>query len=71
MKECKYDQEHTLLRVFCDILTRTGFCVRKQDDLISCRVCNTAIPCKELYELLRIKNVRIPEKWSDTCSSCE
>lgn len=70
VEECKFDKEHSLLMVFSDILTRSGFCIRKYHDFLPCKVCNKLIPCKELYELLEMKNVKIPEFWSDKCTLC-
>ena len=36
------DNEYTILKMFCEILTRTGFCVRRKEELKRCNECGLA-----------------------------
>ena len=36
------ENEYTILRMFCEILTRTGFCVRRKEELKRCGECGLA-----------------------------
>lgn len=62
----------------CEYLTTKGYCVRRQGEFIGCSVCSKAIPSKDIWQLLKDKNVeiekelqhQIPEIWTDKCSHC-
>lgn len=34
--------QYTILKMFCEILTRTGFCVRRKEELKKCKDCGMA-----------------------------
>jgi hypothetical protein len=36
------DNQYTILRMFCELLTRTGFCVRRKEELKKCKDCGMA-----------------------------
>lgn len=61
------DEEHTLIRTFCEVYTASGFHVRKDAELYPCRVCGLALLSKEMYEY---SNLESPKEWSDKCSRC-
>ena len=63
-------KNNKLINIYNEILTRVGFCVRKEKDFIGCKVCNKAIPCIELYNILKVNGNYIPNKWSNICSKC-
>lgn len=67
---CLIDKEHVLLNTFCELLTRSGFCVRKYDDFVKCKKCSRAIPCIELYNVLKNNGNKVPECWSEVCTEC-
>lgn len=61
------DEEHTLIRTFCEVFSASGFHVRKDAELYPCQVCGLALLSKEMYE---ITNISEPSVWSDRCSKC-
>lgn len=69
-------QEHfTPIQRACDILTRKGYCIRRDIEYVKCRGgCNRAIPTRELYSKLKnhpkLGSVVRGRRWSDTCESC-
>jgi hypothetical protein len=71
VKDIIFDDNHTLLRHFCELMTRKGYVVRRIDEFIPCKKCMSAIPTFEVYDLLKSKNIKCPESWSDHCSGCE
>ena len=65
-----FDDDHTVLRVFCEIMTFFGYVVRRIDEFCVCNKCNAAIPCIKIYNVMKEKNVRVPDSWSSKCLSC-
>jgi hypothetical protein len=61
------DDNHTLIRTFCEVYTASGFYVRKNLELQPCSKCGLAIMTKPIYDNFSVK---IPEIWSDKCSKC-
>jgi hypothetical protein len=62
---------HELSKLYCELFTRLGFCVRKSSDLITCTVCNNALPREHLYNLLKEKfTSQVPAVWSTKCTTC-
>lgn len=66
-----FDDEHIILKSFCECLTRAGFCVRRKIEFIPCSVCNKAIPTQEIYNLFVDKQFEVPERWSPNCFGCQ
>jgi hypothetical protein len=64
------DSQHTLLLTFCEVLTRAGFCVRRKEEFFPCKVCNSALPNVQLYDILKQKGFKVPDNWSQLCSEC-
>ena len=63
--------ETLLERTFAEILTRSGFCVRETHNFTLCKKCNSAIPTREMYDVLkRYHTTVIPRLWSERCSTC-
>ena len=66
------DEKHTLLIIFAELFTRSGFIVRDKDELIVCEVCNAAIPCEETYNMMKEKGIELPiNEWNPYCSECK
>jgi hypothetical protein len=55
---------------YAELLTRTGFVIRTQFEFIPCSVCHKIIPTKEIYAKLKDAKKRLPDVWSEKCSSC-
>ena len=60
----------TLINIFCDILTLSGFVVRDRHDLTICLACNKALPTEGMYNTLKKMNIHVPQTYSNTCSKC-
>jgi hypothetical protein len=65
-REGKYE----LLKTACDILTRKGYCVRREGEFISCEKCGKALVSFGLFVALKEKNLPVPDSWSPKCSEC-
>jgi hypothetical protein len=70
VSDIKFDNEHIVTSVIAEFMTRNGFCIRRSEEFISCINCERAIPCKNLWYMLKEKGMSVPDKWSEQCSSC-
>ena len=68
--EIAFDDDHKLIKIFCEILTLLGFSVRRSVELTKCPVCECAIPILQIYKALKRENKSVPEKWSSKCTNC-
>uniref|UniRef100_A0A6C0D1B3 Uncharacterized protein n=1 Tax=viral metagenome TaxID=1070528 RepID=A0A6C0D1B3_9ZZZZ len=68
--EIIFDDDHKLIKIFCEILTLLGFSVRRSSELMKCTVCDRAIPIFAIYNALKRENITVPAKWSSKCSEC-
>lgn len=64
------DDEHLLINIFCERMTREGYVVRRKGEFIGCSKCGAAIPSEIVYRNMKSYNLPIPIKWSDKCSTC-
>lgn len=64
------DPDHQLTRDFAEILTKKGYIVRRADEFIQCKLCNSAIPDKELWTKMKEHKLPCPDKWSYICTNC-
>lgn len=64
------DDNHKLISLFSEILTKTGFCVRSKNHLFPCKKCGRALPQPEFYDILKNNYANIPGKWSVVCENC-
>lgn len=65
-----FDIEYSILNKVCDFLTKNGYCVRRFDEFVICPVCNNAIPCKIIHDMMKSKNIAVPETWKEKCTNC-
>jgi hypothetical protein len=70
VSDIKFDNEHIATNVIAEFMTRNGYCVRRSAEFLSCKNCERAIPCKNIWQLMKEKNIPVPKKWSDSCSRC-
>lgn len=63
-------QTHKLVNTFAEILTRSGFVIRRKCDLFPCNNCGRAIPQSHIYDLMKKQGLQVPEVWSTFCSTC-
>jgi hypothetical protein len=64
------DDKHLLVKTFCEVLTQSGFIVRRHTEFFPCSVCNLALPNENLYNILIDKKIPAPQKWLNKCSTC-
>ena len=65
-----FDETPSLKNKLCEFMTSYGYCVRRKDEFVPCRVCEKAIPCIEIYTLLKEKNFNVPDTWDNKCKDC-
>lgn len=65
-----FDDDHKLIRGICEHLTRKGYCVRRVSEFNPCPGCMRAIPCIEVWHLLKEKKMPVPAVWSKRCKEC-
>ena len=64
------DEDHKLIPIFCELLTRFGYCVRRKEEYIGCSKCGKVIPMIEIWKQMKTSGLNVPEAWSKKCSSC-
>lgn len=65
-----HDNDHLLLNIFCEQMTREGYIVRRYGELSKCISCESAIPSEQVYEKMKSNGIKVPSKWSNKCSTC-
>ena len=70
VSDIKFDEEHVATSVMAEFMTRNGYCVRRAAEFVACAECESAIPCQDLWVLLRNKGMPVPSNWSNHCSGC-
>jgi hypothetical protein len=69
--EIYFDEKHKLLRTLCEVLTCTGFVVRRKSEIVQCSICSVAMPSENMFKILQEKGIpNIPNNWSPKCSGC-
>lgn len=63
------DPNYKILNQLSEFLTKNGYCIRRYNEFVLCYKCNGAIPCIELWELIKHKD-NIPRVWSSHCKNC-
>ncbi len=66
----KNDKTHSLLYAFCEHMTKKGYIVRRVGEMQPCRKCNKAIPCVDVWHLMKEKHMPVPKEWMDVCRKC-
>jgi hypothetical protein len=62
--------EHKDSFKLAELLTRFGFVVRSAADFDPCSICQRAIPSESVYEMMKKNEKKVPEIWSNVCTSC-
>ena len=52
----------------CDIFSRSGFMLRRNEEFITCPVCDALLPSKKAYGNLTVKP---PFPWTSRCRLCD
>ena len=64
------DENHKLVKQFCECFTLAGFNVRRKMEVIPCKYCSSAIPAELFYKILKDNGEDCPNSYSLFCSSC-
>lgn len=64
-----FDENHYLIRTFAELLSRSGFSVRRKQEFFPCYKCGLALPTKDLYNMIEERSV-VPDVWSSKCKNC-
>ena len=57
-----------VLTALSDIFSRSGFMIRRNEEFVTCPVCDALLPSKKAYSKLTVKP---PFEWSHKCRLCE
>lgn len=70
--DVKNDEQHKLVKFFCEFFTVCGFCVRMKREYFPCEKCGLALAQPCLYDILKNDSDKysLPERWSKICTSC-
>jgi hypothetical protein len=68
--DIKDNIQHSLLMFICEQLTRKGYVVRRNDELVKCFLCFKAIPAEDVWKVMKYKKLPVPESWTDCCYDC-
>lgn len=65
-------QSYEILMAFSNRLTKLGYVIRKEDDLIACINCRRALLSKMAYDFLDSRRSQfLPKKWAPQCINCQ
>lgn len=70
VNEIIFGETPNTLNKICEFMTKNGYVVRRSNEFIACSECEKAIPCIEIWSLLKEKGFPVPRTWSNKCSSC-
>jgi hypothetical protein len=65
-----FDKNHLLLHIFGERMSRTGYVVRRKEELQLCSVCSAAIPTRGMYNFMKEKGLPVPTVWRNSCDLC-
>lgn len=65
-----FDNEHTIINKVAEKMTHVGYCIRRVSEFIACPKCEKAIPCKDIWFLLKDKGFKVPKEWKNKCENC-
>ena len=65
-----FDKDHSVLVKLCEILTKYGYVVRRASEFIICPKCESCLPSKDVWHLLKEKKFPVPGRWTNHCSNC-
>ena len=69
--EIIFDTDHSTINQIAEMMTRRGYVVRRHGEFDYCPVCVSAIPCIEVWHLMKEKGLPVPNEWRSTCKNCK
>ena len=74
VEEDEFKSDSDVLNTCCEILTRSGFLIRKYDNYVKCQNCDRLIPTideiKKIQTINKKLNLQFPGEWMDSCTEC-
>lgn len=70
VKDINFEEKEDEKNKVCETLTKKGYVVRRMTEFIPCVSCRDAIPCVEIWHLLKEKGFSVPDKWENKCVKC-
>jgi hypothetical protein len=70
VSDFEFKDTPTLKNKLCEYMTANGYCVRRLEEFVPCKVCNKAIPCEEIWRQFLDRKLDVPKTWSDKCKNC-
>lgn len=71
VNEIVFDEKHRVLNHIAEQMTKKGYVVRRYDEFGYCPICVGAIPCIEVWHLMKEKRLPVPHTWSGACKRCK
>lgn len=65
-----FDNNYSNILTVCELMTRNGYCVRRQTEFIFCETCKKAIPTFGVWLKLKQNGMNVPMVWRSKCSKC-
>ena len=65
------DEKHKLIQLFAELYTRLGYILRTKKEIISCQICASAIPNKDMHERMKAAKLNVPVEWVECCKKCK
>ncbi len=63
--------DYKIIENICEKMTKKGFVIRRVEEFVQCVKCERIIPCKFLWEIMKIQHkLPVPENWSNKCTNC-
>lgn len=70
VKDINFEDKDDPKHIICDFLTKKGYCIRRAAEFVPCVKCQKAIPCIEIWNLLKERKSTIPREWENKCIGC-
>lgn len=64
------DPKHSLIKLFCELLTVFGHSVRRKEEFIACKICGDAIPTQIVYNQFCERKISVPSCFMVKCQNC-
>jgi hypothetical protein len=65
-----FEDQYSVLQMFSETFTRSGFNVRSSHEYMLCSKCDSVIPNQYLMNIFMEKGFLVPKEWSPICSVC-
>jgi hypothetical protein len=70
VSDISFDDEKSDKMKLCEYFTRLGWVVRRSSEFMACSKCEKAIPCEQVWCMMKERGVPCPDNWSNQCTEC-